>query len=198
MLRAGEALTDFVSDGSEWWIDEQLVCPGDFVIDGGVGVNVFAMEHLIFCRGAFVVGVDPDFESLRYIASRKVAGYLFVLGALTSSLGDVDVFINRKGSDSCFPDHRGASTSTYRAAGVSLESLVRELKPSLVKLDVEGMEYEVYEQCFGVRQVLIEFHHRMIERFTEEDTLAVVRSFEKQGYQVAHRTKHDEYTFILP
>lgn len=85
----------------------------------------------------------------------------------------------------------------YQTGGVSLQSLVSKFSPNLVKLDIEGAEYQIYRQCFGVRQVCIEFHHHCVPRFKLEDTERAVKEFLDFGYKMLYRSGHDEITFLL-
>ena len=74
---------------------------------------------------------------------------------------------------------------------------MRDLKPCLVKLDIEGAEYECFRDCVGVPQVCIEWHHRMMSIFKKSDTEAALDYFLANGYELVHRTDTDEVLLVL-
>ena len=185
------------SDYGGWWCDPDLVSPGDFVIDAGVGLDVSFAKELINRRDVRVVGIDPGYYALRFVAEQALPNYLFVLGAVSPNGSGVTMYRDL-GSESCYPDHEQMRpiVEAHKVPGVSIVELVKELEPKLVKMDIEGAEYGVYRQCFGVKQVLIEFHHGRVRRFTEKDTNSAVKEFLDYGYKILHQEDRS-YTFLL-
>lgn len=179
-----------------WWVDLDSISPGCFVLDCGVGEDVSFSERLIKLRDCNVIGVDPSYASLRYVVKRRIVGYSFVLGAI-SPKGNPLQMCHSRGSESYCSDHPMVLNTTYTAPGVSLAELVKTFSPEVIKLDVEGMEYNVATEAIGVHQVCIEFHHRMIRRFKSSDTELVIQKFLDSGYKIIKRTDLDEVTLLL-
>ena len=83
------------------------------------------------------------------------------------------------------------------------ESLVRMLghkRLNLLKLDIEGAEYQVLDDVLGsgipVDQILVEFHHRWKEIGASQTRRAITR-LEAAGWCVAHVSESGmEYTFL--
>lgn len=198
MLQRGSSLIERLgSANGGWWVDLDYVPRGSCIIDGGVGFDVSFAREVITRAGAYAVGVDPSPASWDYVNGLHLVDYEFVLGAIIADGSFTRIYRNPIGSESCYPDHRGVGNSNYMSVGIMLSDLISQKNPSLIKLDIEGAEYGVYRQCFGVAQVCIEFHHRCVARFTQDDTEAAILDFVDAGYAIIHRTSLDEVTFLL-
>ena len=91
---------------------------------------------------------------------------------------------------------------TLKAPVRRIETLIRQLgteEPSVIKLDIEGFEYEVIADMLagGIRpkQFLVEFHHGLYG-FSRDDTRKSVKALKSNGYKlfyVAHSGR--EYGF---
>lgn len=195
-------LQHFGTEYGGWWIDTDRVTGEGVVIDAGVGTDIsFAQGLASRWPKLKFVGVDHTDDSAEFVKRVAMPNYTLIQ-ALISARGFGErrrVFRNPKlGSESMFEDHRFVDpSSSYDAPIVILADLVREYKPVIVKLDIEGAEYEVFSHAFGVPQVCIEFHHRMMSRYTREDTEAVLDEFRSAGYDVAHQTPTDEVLLVL-
>jgi FkbM family methyltransferase len=169
-----------------------------WVIDAGVGEDISFATELIRALDVRVIGVDPSPRALAAIPEDIVNRYLLVIGAICGGgRRQVNVYANDAGSESCFSDHRSVGGRTYKARAINLGKLVAMFRPVLVKLDIEGSEYECYHQTFGVPQVCVEFHHGIVARFNLQSTKSAVADFVGYGYRIAHKTEYNEYTFIL-
>ncbi len=185
-----------------WWVDVDRIPPDGLVIDAGIGTDLSFASSLkeIFPSLRFF-GVDHTEDSEKYVKDRAIPGYEYARAALVGAghKGDVVAFKNPKlGSESIYPDHRFVDPKTsYPVTTLELAGLVRTLNPCIVKLDIEGAEYDCFRDCFGVPQVCIEWHHRMMSRFTLADTDAALAEFAARGYVLAHRTPTDEVLLVL-
>lgn len=85
-----------------------------------------------------------------------------------------------------------------------LPSIVTNLRhPSidLLKMDIEGSEYEVIRDMsthsIRPKQVLVEFHHRFTN-FAPADTRAALATMRTLGYEIAHVSPNgEEFLFLL-
>ena len=68
----------------------------------------------------------------------------------------------------------------------------------LLKIDIEGFEYEVLEACLAeqihIKQLCVEFHDFFPE-IPAAKTKSMIRSLESQGFDLIHRHRHD-HTFL--
>ena len=79
-----------------------------------------------------------------------------------------------------------------------IKKLKDEYKPSFIKLDIEGSEYNVLEECIGINQVCVEFHHHCLSDKSYEDTMRLVNMFLENNYQIIdNRKNYQELTFLL-
>jgi phosphoribosylaminoimidazole carboxylase (NCAIR synthetase) len=87
-------------------------------------------------------------------------------------------------------------------ATISLAEILNQQARSgcdVLKMDIEGAEYEVLEQLCGsgeirkAGQVLIEFHHKVTEH-TLEDTRLAVAQMQRNGFRLMH-TEGRNYIF---
>jgi FkbM family methyltransferase len=191
------------TDYGGWWIDVDLLPEEGVIIDAGVGTDMTFTEALHELKpGIRAVLIDHTDESAEYVLKHRAHPWVtFIKSALITSRheGAVEIFRHKTaGSESVYNDHNFVNPeNSYTVPGVHLGDLVREHKPFLVKLDIEGAEYGVIRECLGVPQVCVEFHHRMMKRFTEADTNAAIQFFLDHGYRLAHRTPTDEVLLIL-
>lgn len=70
----------------------------------------------------------------------------------------------------------------------------------LLKMDIEGSEYEVVEQIISarlsVRQLCVEFHP-WLSQHAAKRTRHCLRELRRAGFRLIHRERND-YTFVLP
>lgn len=159
------------------------------IIDGGCGYLAELSNYLIDKYGLTAFGVDPTHKhaaSLKRIEERTNGRFRYLRLAIAADDGFQTFFESREmESGSLFTDHtnvRGSETISYVAEAVSVRSLIRRTRTEavdLLKLDLEGAEYEIFEGIdvadlgpFG--QIFIEFHHHALRRFTKDDTRRIV------------------------
>lgn len=177
------------------------------VVDAGIGTDLSFSEALKEIRpNLSFIGIDHTDDSEKYVAQRAIPGFRYVKAALIGRNRPEKrvVFRNPKlGSESVFPDHRFVDpTSTYEVPAISIEKLLEGKTPNLIKLDIEGAEYEVLVDIITnidlamTPQICVEFHDRMMTRFSANDTANIISDLEIRGYVVAHRTPENEILFV--
>jgi hypothetical protein len=75
--------------------------------------------------------------------------------------------------------------------------LIELYNPSFIKIDIEGSEYNVYEDCLGVKQICIEFHHHCISNKNIDDTMEIINFFKKNGYRLIDSTNNYHEVTLL-
>lgn len=72
-------------------------------------------------------------------------------------------------------------------------------KIDLLKIDIEGFEYEVLEDIIEnnivVNQICVEFHHFLPE-IPKASTTKILKALKNMGYEIIHKRMTD-YTFLL-
>ena len=92
----------------------------------------------------------------------------------------------------------------WRERDLPCTSLAREMEMNghdsidLLKIDIEGFEYEVLESCLAeripIKQICVEFHDFFPE-IPKAKTRAMIRALESHGFDLIHRHRHD-HTFL--
>jgi len=168
-----------------WTVVPELLGPDSVVYSVGVGRDVSFDLSLIDRFGVTVHAFDPTPRSRDWVRGQDLpAGFVFHEVGLAATDGSASF---RPPADD---DHVSyAMTATTDDAGDSIRAPVRRLttlmqdlghdRLDLLKLDIEGGEYEVLEdlvrQSVKVDQLLVEFHHRMPEFGVEKTKQAIAR-----------------------
>lgn len=176
---------------SEHSIDVSLLTPGGMVLD--VGCRDFSFSRRMVARGCRVIAMDAD----PTVEDPKIEGVQFIRGALSDHVG-VDRFLMHKD-----PQARRLLRSGEQAQGelvpvrlTTLKVLMSALRANpfvwdVVKLDVEGAEYDILRAWQGpiAKQISVEFHEHVFSRqpdSTYEEIIARLASF---GYEVARHER---------
>jgi len=65
-------------------------------------------------------------------------------------------------------------------------------------MDIEGAEYDVLDECIGVRQLCVEFHHFCINGISINDTNRCIKKLISSGYEILDKNSQGtEFTFQL-
>jgi Methyltransferase FkbM domain len=169
---------------SQWTIVARDLRADSIIYSGGVGEDITFEQELIRRYGVKIHIFDPS-----PVASRTIVG-LAASSAAKFSVGG------------------GADASTWLKAGgndtLACTSLAEEMKKNghtsidLLKIDIEGFEYEVLESCFAenirIKQLCVEFHDFFPE-IPKARTTEMIRALESRGFDLIHRHRHD-HTFL--
>jgi len=186
------------SDYGGHYLDVDRIQDGDVVLDAGVGSDLsFALSVLniaaLNIAAIKLVFVDPDIHTIGEKASRLG---VVINGALSDRDG-VGVFyrsVGNQSSGSLLANHRNAAIGTPVEL-VSAARLMREHGFAIVKLDIEGSEYDVLPLFIGARQISVEFHHVIVRGYSLADTAEAISVMRRANYEV-HRMTEWDYLFI--
>jgi len=167
------------------------------IIDIGLGHDAdfsSALNRRYACR---CYGVDPTIKHRSSIeASTTTIGeqFSYINAALGAKNGRQIFYESLDNvSGSFYDDHRNITNDhirEYEVAVVTLKDLIDHIGMEvidLIKIDVEGAEYEVLSKAdreiiSHFRQMVVEFHHDVIERYSLADTKRIVRRLSGLGY----------------
>ena len=168
----------------------------------GVGNDTSFDLELIGRYGVRVRAFDP-FPLLGDIALARADGdprFSFHAVAIAAQDGPIEM-IGRQDSEHGSVSAAGLfdSGETFTRPGRTLPSLVRELGDrtvDLLKLDVEGIEYEVVPsldlRALGVRVFLVELHHTR----SVATARRLIDALTLDGYALVHRKPPTSFTFV--
>ena len=185
-----------------WSIDLDSIKEGDVIIDAGLGEDVSFLTDLHKYIGFNVVGIDPTKKSHDYLLSNPVKNMHLLKMAIGKFGQDkMTIFKNNNPdhvSESCYSDHLSTlGMESYEIKCISFKELIEKYSPVLIKMDIEGTEYDVLHECIGVKQICVEFHHHCIASKSKIDTEKCIEFMEKNGYEVIAVNHDREYTLIF-
>ena len=175
----------------------------------GVGTNISFDLQLIDAFDCEVYAFDPTPKSIAWIKKQNLpVNYKFYDCGLAKKDGMVEFYLPDN------PDHVSAtifSKTESNKSGIvevpmkSFNSIINELghsKIDVLKLDIEGSEYDVIEDIVKanvqIKQLLVEFHHRM--PYIEDGlakTKKAVKILKNNGYLISKVSNTlEEYSFI--
>ncbi len=189
-----------------WAIRANSLRADSIVVSVGLGQDISFDQSIIEKYGCQVYGFDPTPASLLWIQSHWTHPRFTVHGiALSDRDGKLELSLPPTASaDQVSASAKGSGPAIEVPCG-TLKSLLGHVPNShcdVLKMDIEGCEYEVIEQAVGenwlnsIEQVLVEFHHWMpgIGALATKRAVDQLRSV---GYRIAwiSRTNH-EYLFV--
>ena len=189
-----------------WWIDRNVVTADPFVIDCGLGRDISFDVEFLAQFGGTVVGVDPNPESLAWCSERCPPGMQLRDRAFWTTGGASLTFHLPRAIEHLPPGADGISGSLHESHEYVRNGGTRTVQTTdlaeimtagarhecdVLKLDIEGAEYEVLADLVGkrtlscCRQVLVEFHHHATHH-TIEDTERAIAGVRSAGFDLMH------------
>lgn len=174
-----------------WAVPTRLIEPGWRCLCAGAGVDVSFDLELATRFGATVVTIDPTAESREHVERVDPEGRLrYIPAALWTSDGELDMYV------AADPRHQTLSSDDLQGTGRSIRVPARALSgfadAQLVKLDIEGAEYDVLPQVGpGVRVLCVEMHPTRGLR----EAVRAFRALRAKGFELVARSGAD-YTFV--
>lgn len=187
-----------------WTIAAGTLQPGAIVYSLGLADNVEFDLNLIRDFGSEVHGFDPTPASVEWIQSQKLPPeFHHHAVAVAGHDGTLNFSLPDPGMGSCASAHLAANAGTVTVPCKRISTLMSELGHDhidLLKMDIEGTEYEVIAEILSnkiqINQILVEFHHRF-PVIGMEMTLNAVAALRGAGYQLFHVSPWcEEYAFI--
>src|SRR6202046_2406429 len=181
---------------SQWTIVTHGLRPDAVIYSGGVGEDITFEQEVIRRCGVKIHIFDPSPVAASTIARANTDHLLFKpIGLAASTVANFSI-------------GGGTASSTWLKAGGSethpCTSLAREMELhghdfiDLLKIDIEGFEYEVLESCLSQRipihQICVEFHDFFPE-IPKATTRKMIHALRSQGFDLIHRHRHD-HTFL--
>ena len=189
-----------------WCIDLSLIPEGSTVISAGVGEDISFDKEIIRLKKCKVIGIDPTAKSAKYISENPQENFEFIQKALSHNTEKIKIYKNHNPewvSESILRSHNMVSDDYYEAESTTIPELLKKYENvSLIKMDIEGSEYDLIESLLelSIPQVCVEFHHFCSDK-TWEDTKQCILHMGKIGYKrflekPNSQQKYTELTFI--
>ena len=173
------------------------------VYSGGVGNDITFEHALVRQFGCSAVMIDPSPTGLKTMSQPEngIPEFRFFPVALTG----------HNGSLTLAPPIHSEEGSWYAQAGeagklevpcTDLLSLMQQNHHDhidLLKIDIEGSEYEVIDDILRrripVRQICVEFHHHLIPGVKRNQTIRSILKLVARGYRLIHHLAGN-HTFV--
>jgi len=176
-----------------WVVDESLLNRESVIYSVGVGSNIDFDIELINSFGATVHAFDPTPRSIEWVKNQQLPKhFIFHPFGLSAENGHMDFFPPSKASSTHFSpiDRYGDTNNIVRAPVKDIDTIASELKHKeidLLKMDIEGAEYEVIEALpknrVAINQILIEFHH-MYKGVPISKTVDAISALNNLGFEL--------------
>jgi FkbM family methyltransferase len=180
--------------------------PDSVVIDAGCSYEADFSIYLIGRHGVRAFGVDPTRKhraALQQLEARYPGRFMHAPWAIAARDGTLTFHESRiNESGSLFSDHINIlhdETTSYDVEAVSLDSLLKRLgvgTVDILKLDLEGAEYELLEaatpgELGPFRQLFVEFHHHAVSHVNPADTRRLVDRVSGFGFRAFSVDDHN-------
>ena len=176
-----------------WVVDESLLNRESVIYSVGVGSNIDFDVELINSFGATVHAFDPTPRSIEWVKNQQLPKhFIFHPFGLSAENGHMDFFPPSKASSTHFSpiDRYGDTNNVVRAPVKDIDTIASELnhkEVDLLKMDIEGAEYEVIEALpknrVAINQILIEFHH-MYKGVPISKTVDAISTLSNLGFEL--------------
>jgi FkbM family methyltransferase len=197
-----------------WWLYFPAVGEDPLLVDCGLGRDISFPVAFLERFGGRVIGVDPNPAAVEYASTHRPSGMEVRAQALWSEPGRTLTFHMPRpleqlpqGADgvsgSLLASHGYAGGGTLSVPTTSFDEILasaRRGECDVLKLDVEGAEYEVLNALCAsgsirrARQVLVEFHHGWTEHPLQH-TLDTAARVEASGFDLAY-VENRNYLFV--
>ncbi len=191
-----ELLVDTIEEGG-WCFSSDAIDRNSIVYSLGVGEDIEFDLSLVERFGSEVHAFDPTPSTIAMLSKTKLPdGFHFHPWAITAQDGSLKFYprVRKDGSKSdimyTIVSEQASFQDAIEVPAFSLSSVTAKLGHSridLLKMDIEGAEYEVLEGLLvspiKPRQLLVEFHHRF-PGIGLKRTADIIRQLKKVGYKI--------------
>lgn len=198
------------NDYCGWCIPAGVLNAGSVVVDVGLGEDVSFSQSLVEQYGCVVHGFDPTPRAIEYVRSLGCERLKLHESAVASRSQIASFFLPNDAShvsgSLLLEEHLGRQEMQISVVGIrELFALIGAERINLLKLDVEGAEYDLiasaeFADCAArIDMICIEFHHRW-RRFGRRATSNAVSVLNGLGFQCAWRglATNEEFLFLRP
>lgn len=174
-----------------WTLDVSALSASSVVFSCGVGEDISFDLDLIDRTGATVHAFDPTPKALDFIARQNLPPqFRFHAVAIGAYDGSLTLYPPQEQGWASWTHVRLSAGQSIEVPVRSIASVARELELKhldVLKLDIEGAEYEALEALLmsddrlSIDQILVEFHHRL-PGIGREKTKTAIKQISAAGF----------------
>jgi FkbM family methyltransferase len=181
---------------NQWTIRTGGLNSRSVVYSGGVGEDI-SFETILVERFRVSIRLfDPSPPALETVARTDMTNIDFVPQGLSGRIGTQVFATCERGSGKEWKLGKGG-TEALRAPCTTIYDQMQargEHSIDLLKIDIEGFEYEVLQDCLEkkipIRQVCVEFHH-FYKEISIVETMKAIRALNRAGFTLIHKRMCD-------
>jgi FkbM family methyltransferase len=195
--------------GSEyegWCVASNTLSPTSIVYSIGIGNDISFDLSLIRRYGVRIYAYDPTPESISWISRQNLPDKFSFFGIGLAHYDGVALFYRHKKETNICHSMAKRNDRVGDAVEVTVHRLESMCKTNhhsridLLKMDIEGAEYDVLEDIFQsdipIDQILVEFHHRFKD-IPIRKTKRTIAHLRENGYRIFYVSlKGREYSFL--
>lgn len=199
--------TWFGSEYGGFFVCPDLLNSKSIIYSFGIGEDISFDKSIIEKFQCSVFGFDPTPKSIQWISKQVLPkGFRFYEYGIDTVSGTVKFYLPKNPeyvSGSIIAHSNVTTEQTIDVQMKSFQDIVSELghtKIDVLKMDIEGSEYNVIESILKskvvINQILIEFHDRFVTH-GERRTKNAIGLLKNYGYETfAISNKLEEFSFI--
>lgn len=132
--------------------------PDDVMLD--VGGNIGSVASWAADLGCRVTSYEPDPDNFRMLCLNSPRSFNVQAALVVGSETEVTLFLNRGKNKGAHSLHIKRGRDEVRVPAVNFTEAFFRVKPTLLKVDCEGSEYDLLEgpSLPGVRALAVEYH----------------------------------------
>jgi FkbM family methyltransferase len=184
---------------TEGWRDRRPV-----VYSGGVGKDISTELELLssFDCSIFLYDPSPTGQATMQKAENQRPGLSYKPSGFAGRPGPITFSLPSNAAEGSFSSRAGSGpTVDFDCVRLSEQAQLRGHREiDLVKLDIEGFEYEVLDDLLAstlsVHQICVEFHP-WLSKHCARETAKAMRKLRREGFRIIYKHGSD-YTFYRP
>jgi FkbM family methyltransferase len=206
LLRSGYPVIELGdrSTGCNWRLFTENLNARSVIYSGGIGRDI-TFEHALVERfDCSIVMFDPSPTGLETMskAENKIPAFKYCTVGLAAKCGRLKMTPPQDSREGSWSSNASGEAGTIEVPCVDLATLLAQNDHSridLLKIDIEGAEYEVLDDLLRrrlpIRQILVEFHHQMVPGIRRSQTIQAVLKLVARGYRLI-QLEGNNHTFF--
>jgi FkbM family methyltransferase len=191
-----------------WCILAGSLGPEAVVVDIGLGEDASFSESIISKYGCIVNAFDPTPRAIEYVNGLRNDHLRFYEYGIGATAGTAEFYLPKETAHVsgaiAREEHLGPHCVEVQLRTIGqIFGIIGASRLDLLKLDVEGAEYDViaseefHQYALAIDQICVEFHHRWKSR-GRDCTVAAVKTLGALGFECAWRSRstNEEFLFV--